>query len=259
MDNDTIQPEEMAAYPGRLRRFCAKAAAVGTVLALCVAAVAGAVGLVNYRTARNESLSVVMLQQLYDVMNRYAADHPHEHFPPPAPYPDVWTPDLRELYPEYLSDPDILVSPLLPDAGQLRRQLRAALEADPPDWEKAHRIAAQSILYTGVLFEVEADFEHFVAAGMPKDDAALHIEGQPLRRAGPGAMRFFVQDRGIRVRMASREEYPVYLMEQPSLRNKRTPTGIHALLWGNTVVFIHWGERFPALDSVAETFPPPAL
>ncbi len=259
MDNDTIEPEERAARPGRVRSLCVKTAAMGTVVALCVAAVAGAVGLVNYRTARENYLPVIMLQELYEVMRHYSEGRSHPRFPPPAPDPDVWVPDLRELYPEYLSDPDILVSPLLPNAEQLRRQLRTALEAEPPDWDKAHRIAAQSIVYTGFLFETEADFELFIAAGMPKDNETLNIEGQSLHRARPGVSRLFVLDRGIRQQTASRDEYPIFFMEQPSLRHKRRSKAILATLLDGIVVSVDWGTHFPALDSVAAAFPAPPL
>ncbi len=236
------------------------AAMFGVATALCVAAVAGVVGLGRYREAARDTAAAAALQQVYLVMNQYAATQRYEMYPPAAPFPDVWTPDLRVLYPTYLKEPDILVSPLLPNARTLRRALRAALDADPPDWETAHRIAAQSVLYTGVALELEADLERFIAAGMPKDEASLPVDVQPLYRLRSGIIRFFIRDqRGPQVQLPATEEQPAFLMEQPALRNKRRADRLLAVLEPGVIVSINWGDRFPALDSVAQAFPPPAL
>lgn len=227
------------------------------IIALGVSAVSGMVGWRRYRAVCQDGTATTALHQLFIAMHRYSEAHPEGHYPPTAPEPNVWTPDLRALYPEHLTDPDILVSPLHPQAARLRRALRAALASTPPDWETAHRITAQSILYTGVALEIEADLEHFIAAGMPKDVAAFDIPGQPLQRLRFGVGMFFVRNRGIRVDLQATDQRVVYMMEQPALMARRNPAGMLVLVEGGEIVLVGRGERFPALASVAHAFPPP--
>jgi type II secretory pathway pseudopilin PulG len=57
------------------------------------------------------------LKQLGLVVKMYANESRGERFPPRSPIPDNWILDMHAVYPEYLTDPNVLVCPDSPAAS----------------------------------------------------------------------------------------------------------------------------------------------
>ncbi len=138
------------------------------------------------------------LKQIGLAFKMYAGESRGELYPPRAPYDDVWMFDLRAVYPEYLSDPKVLVDPGLPDYEEKVEGILAALDADPPDWERATRIAAESITYTGFALKETEDV--FVLAQAAKRQSvgslndSIQADGRTVHRLRDGIERFFITD-----------------------------------------------------------------
>ena len=208
----------------------------------------------------NNKLAVASLLSINKTLYAYAKDQDREFFPPVCSYPGMWVPDLRLLYPKYLDNPDVLVSPLLPRATMWRRELRKALSEKPPNWEAAHRIAAQSILYTGYALQLEADLEHFIGAGMPRKDENITLAGQKLFRLQNGIERFFLPEHLIRTAVIIQPAPIFYIMEQPALAQRRETAGLYVAGYGERgICFIPFGAAFPAVELTKIAFPPPNL
>jgi prepilin-type processing-associated H-X9-DG protein len=79
----------------------------------------------------------------------YAMEDPDKLYPPVAPYDDLWIFETKAMYPEYLSDLSILVSPDDPDSDELVAELKAMQETGEFDWERVARIAAKNFVYAG--------------------------------------------------------------------------------------------------------------
>ena len=183
------------------------------------------------------------------------------HFPTVERFPGEWVPDLRVLYPEYLSDLTVLVSPYHPDEQNLKLQLKQCLEQEEPDWEKIHRIAAQSIVFSGYALQLEADLEVFIKAGMPQTNHEILFEGYRIYRARESVERFLLDNKHLRFHLGLKSSPPVIIMEQPALSAYRPKPGLLIVgpLGYRKVEFIPEGYGFPALASVAHAFPPPPL
>ncbi len=64
------------------------------------------------------------LKQMGIVFKMYANESPGRVFPAVSPFPGNWIPDMRQVYPEYLSDPIIFACPSSPflNSGTFRLQ-----------------------------------------------------------------------------------------------------------------------------------------
>ena len=218
-----------------------------------------------YPRYQKERAAKIAFTHINDALLAYASEAPKGLMPPVAPYPDMWVPDLRSLIPDFLTDPSSLVSPYHPDAKKLRRELMMHLADDEPDWERIHRITAQSIVYTGYTLQLEGDLEILIKAGMPRGEEDIEFEGTTVYRFRLGVERFLMPDDYARInrrghiRTEGLSWSPsVYLMEQPALADFRPRRGLLVPgVWG--VEFIAEGFGFPVLPSVAATFPPPPM
>ncbi len=84
---------------------------------LVVLAVVFLPALARSREASRRSSCVNNLKQMGVVFKMYANESRRGAYPPVGPVPGNWMPDLNALYPEYLSDLDVLVCPSSPYAG----------------------------------------------------------------------------------------------------------------------------------------------
>jgi prepilin-type processing-associated H-X9-DG protein len=123
-------------------------AAVGTALVLFLGPVIY-LGSQTLRSGLGADLAVHRLNQIGLAFKMYANDNRGEKFPPLAPYEDLWIFDASVLYPEYLSDLSVLVSPSVPNSGELITELKQMEAENALDWERVARITAQSYSYVG--------------------------------------------------------------------------------------------------------------
>ncbi|HUW61388.1 MAG TPA: H-X9-DG-CTERM domain-containing protein [Candidatus Bathyarchaeia archaeon] len=252
---ETQREAEREAEERRRKRVPRLVSAVASVclVAVCVAILLPA--LARSRESARRSSSANNLKQMGLVFKMYANESPGSQFPPMAPYPDLCVFDLRTVYPEFLSDPSVLVSPKLPKAEQLVAKLREAFAKTPPDWDLAHRIVAQSYVYTGYAIKEDSELGTFREARVRLHDKDLEVTGRALFRLREGVERFWITDINNPAADAVGQSGIPVLMENPSTRKD----GINVLYMDGHVEFVPNGEKFPATKAFREAFPLPPL
>jgi prepilin-type processing-associated H-X9-DG protein len=114
------------------------------------------------------------LKQMALVLQLYAADN-DGHYPPLAPYRDLWVPDLRVLYPEYLTDPEIFSCPSsvsmdkTPEGGWNPKT--------EGEWRAFHEALAKDYIYLGYTTRNAEDLE---ALGKSRRSAFADSPDLPL-------------------------------------------------------------------------------
>ncbi len=233
-------------------------AVFATTLAIMAGALAAAFHAIRVET--HNAFVQNSLKQLGLAMKMYASEN-NGAYPPVAPYPGVWTFDLRVLYPDYMNDPNTLVNPKLPDAPELRRRLHAALEAPEPDWETAMRIVAKSYIYTGHVIRNDEDATFLaqqVAAGWPATDpdVAEQIQAR-LHPPREGVERFFITDINNPAAGAFVQSDLPLIFEAPP-PGKQRPRPICVLYMDGHVMTVYPGQGYPASPGALELIQSPA-
>jgi hypothetical protein len=97
-------------------------------------------------------------------LRHYAEGSPAGQFPALAPAPDIFVPDIRVLFPDYLDNPDLLVLPGHPREKELRKALRALFSESTPDWDAIYPIVSESYFYLPWEILDDGDLEALVSA-----------------------------------------------------------------------------------------------
>ena len=133
------------------------------LLGLIVLVLVGA-GVGGIRSSVNSSRDAADLEAqmaaMGSALRTYARETRGEIYPPVSSTPGVVFMDAASLFPNYLDDPAVVVSPKRPNARALRRELAQAA-ADPATIE---RIGAESFYYLGYVAEFEIVGLAFVGA-----------------------------------------------------------------------------------------------
>ncbi|MBM3289453.1 MAG: DUF1559 domain-containing protein [Candidatus Hydrogenedentes bacterium] len=136
------------AAPARPARSMNVWALVGSIV---VIALVSALVLPSYSRAREASRRASCqnnLKQIGIIFKMYAGDHGGK-WPALGPYKDVWMFDIPSLYPEYMSDLNVLICPTNPDGESIAKRMTEALAQSPPDFASIARDAARSYTYMG--------------------------------------------------------------------------------------------------------------
>lgn len=184
------------------------------------------------------------LKQLGIVFKMYSGEH-DDLFPPMTRYADVWMFDLRSVYPEYLSDLSIMVSPNQPNAEELRGQINALSTQQPIDWEALTRLVAQSYAYIGWATRDDAELAKLVEArrGLRSEQLSddIVVEGKTFYRLKEGVERHFISDTTYATASAEAQgKIPVVISITPPPKSAN----------GNNVLYmdghVAWIKDFPA-------------
>ena len=184
------------------------------------------------------------LKQLGIIFKMYSGEH-DDLFPPMTRYADIWMFDLQSVYPEYLSDLSIMVSPNLPNAEELRGQINTLSTQQPIDWEALTWLAAQSYAYTGWATEENVELSQLIEArrGLSSEKLSddIVVEGKTFYRLKEGVERHFISDTTYTTASAEAQgKIPVVISITPPPKSAN----------GNNVLFmdghVAWIKDFPA-------------
>lgn len=140
------------------------------------------------------------MKQLGMVFKMYARESRGNYWPPLGANGRIWAPDLSVLYPEYLTDPSVLVAREHPEAKHIQASLRAVLDGPNPDYDTAEGLMALSFAYIGYAVKDEVGFAELVEA---RSRDALDVSGKALSTTDgltiafplrTGVERFFITD-----------------------------------------------------------------
>lgn len=181
-----------ARRPFRLMMWLAPAAAVILAAVIVLPIISRA------REAERLSASANNMKQLGLIFKMYANESRGGKFPPLAPYDGVWIFDVSVLYPDFLVDLSILVSPELPNAGSLVNEIETLAGQEEIDWERITRIAALSYSYPSWVIgdpsDVEAMLEGRSRMAKADYDADIRVGDKTLYRLREGIERFMITD-----------------------------------------------------------------
>ena len=217
--------------------------------AVCLVAAIILPALSRAREAARRESSQNNLKQIGIALKMYACEK-DGLYPPLTPVEGVWMMDLARLYPDYMNDPRVLVNPKLPDAEDVSAELVQALGQDPPDFERATRLAARSYCYLGWIVENQEDIERLVNAR------------ETLSATGPDADLVLEGKRFVRFReeIGDAEAAPglPVAFENLDILDTRKPPGANVLYADGHVGFVRLGQGFPVSEEVREALASPS-
>ncbi len=197
------------------------------------------------RAAASENLRV-----LGKAFQGYSDASYGNRYPPLTSREDLWVPDLEGLYPTYIKDPALLVSPSLNDPA-LVASMTEALNQSPPDWDKAHEILARSYVYTGYAL---LDGQAMTAfSELRNSGRVIDLEGD----VETDTRRFFRLRQGVEQLFAGNvhldaEEGAIGELRIPVMFEVFTatgfagnPEGANVLYLDGTVDYVSFGSAFP--------------
>jgi type II secretory pathway pseudopilin PulG len=190
---DQLAPAE---GPGR-RVFTALQGLIAVAVVICVAAILLPAQQRWHQQVLQEAVERD-LQVIGVALKQYASEAKSERYPPLSPYEGVWAPDLSLLYPRYIQAPEDLVNSALPNARELKQEMRVLLARPNPDWQRAAEIFAVGFTYTGYAIRDEEMLERWRVAraesGLQQRDDDVQAEGETVYRIREGIERFFITD-----------------------------------------------------------------
>ena len=190
------------------------------------------------------------LQAVGKALKAYSEASYGKRYPPLATVEGVWVPDVESLYPKYIHDPALLVSPSLDDPG-LVTEVAAALNASPPDYETANQILGQSYVYTGYALLDGTALAAFMRYrnDNPEFDHEADLEASDRRffRLRQGVEQFFMGNIALNPGEApiGPVRIPVMFERFASTGFGGNPEGANVLYLDGTVEYVPFGSAFP--------------
>ena len=204
-------------------------------------------------SARLSAVSQNNLRQLWYICEAYAANNDGV-YPPISRY-GYWAPDMEVMYPDYMQDPFILISPRLPrHADDVQRMIELSHTGD---WEAMTRLCAKHYTYTGwlVTSESEALLLSQERQNLPDTrpgDAIVH-NGTSLPYLTQGIERLLVTDVANPAQKESvRATIPV-AFENIETAQEFGWKGCNVLYLDGDISYTRFGT-FPVTEHVAEAF-----
>ncbi len=139
------------------------------------------------------------LKQWGLIYKMYANESPGKQYPPLTNHDGLWVPDLKTIYPEYLTDEDIVIAPenWINDYATLHEELydKTYLH-NQVDIDKLTQIMAQSYVYAGWVVYEDTDVEFMKRF---RTTEGMHIGDIETEEASSywireGVERFFITD-----------------------------------------------------------------
>jgi RNA polymerase sigma factor (sigma-70 family) len=195
------------------------------------------------------------LKAIGEALLAYSAQSEGNRLPPMvSDVAGVWVPDLRVLYPRFIKDPAQLVRPSLNDP-ELLGAMRTALNANPPDYVKAHDLMARSYVYTGYVLLDESALSAFKSAvesaEKPNLESDIDTADRMLRRLKRDVEYFFVENRSDPLAAANtRATIPIMFETAESTVFGRDPDGANVLYLDGHVDYVRFGSQFPVTVGV---------
>jgi prepilin-type processing-associated H-X9-DG protein len=204
------------------------------------------------------------LKQLGLVMKMYANESRGGLFPPVSERADNWAPRMSAVYPEYLSDPQVLIcpsSPLqTPNTFTLRNNMthpQARVGEFSPD-------CVSSLFYVYTGYNLHADSQALalfdaslrLPPGTLTDDIALEV---PIREGEAPAPALDPHDPSAFARYQSQVPVMWDRVASDPAESSHKPGGSNVLYLDGHVSFTRFGwyntaEQFPVTPENAETF-----
>ncbi|HPO15954.1 MAG TPA: DUF1559 domain-containing protein [Candidatus Hydrogenedentes bacterium] len=220
--------------------------------ACCVLLLAVAIILPAFSRARESarrSSCQNNLKEMGLVFKMYANEHPGEIFPALVDVDGTWVTDLHDIYPEYLSDPYVLLCPTNPKTD--KGHYWEVLEKKPLDWDALHKIIAQQYVYVGWAIHNKADLDALFRAPQRIPGEDLVVDGHTVYWLREGVERFLVEDINDPAEAAQVQSELIVMFDNPAA-HAHVPHGVNVLYIDGHVCFIRLKEEVNTLREALE-------
>ncbi len=198
------------------------------------------------REAARRSSCQNNLKQMGLVYKMFANESKKQAYPHLSPAPGQLMSAKGEIYPEYLTDPNVLICPSMPDVEKWRARKDAAVDDE-------------SYFYLGYAVTNDKDVSAFcnaykehMAKGLPFDED-LQVpagkgngDGGVIYRLREGIERFFITDINNPAGASMVQSKLPILIERPE---NHVPKGGNVLFMDGHVEFIKYGTQWPMTDT----------
>ncbi|GMW02707.1 MAG: hypothetical protein AMXMBFR84_38430 [Candidatus Hydrogenedentota bacterium] len=219
----------------------------GAAVAACVVLIALVPAIARSRESARRAADQGNMKQLAMMLQMYANEAPRGLYPPLTPYSGLWMFKLEAVYPKYLTDLAMLVSPSLPDADAVLSEMQSVASTDPIDWKRLTELAARSYAYSGwALDPVKGPHDlHTQIAGLAPEqyDQDLVVDGAVYPRLRQSIERFFITDTTV-PGATPRAEIPV-VFNAPTVIDARTVKKNNVLFMDGHVMAMDVAEAAP--------------
>ncbi|HPO15956.1 MAG TPA: hypothetical protein PLI09_21135 [Candidatus Hydrogenedentes bacterium] len=190
------------------------------------------------------------LKEMGLVFKMYTDVHKDNMFPPLMYVDGSWTPDLRYIYPEYLSDPNVLFC--LSNPNDDKGRFWEIVEKKPLDWGALHQTIAKQYLYMGWAIHDRADLDALYKAPQLISGQDFVIDGHTVYWLREGVERFLVTDINDPAEAAQVQSSISVMFDNPAA-HAHVPHGINVLFLDGHVTFIRLKDEVNTLREALET------
>nr|AUN37044.1 hypothetical protein [uncultured bacterium] len=203
------------------------------------------------------------LKQMGLIFKMYSNESPGERFPPAVEIDRTWTLDLKTVYPEFMTDPAVTICPSAMNHDYLLEEVTKALTQSPPDWNRAHRAAAQSYTYFGWNIYSEAILDKFQRVRLAgkvipgKDIEDPNNPAETIYAMREGIERFMITDiNNPAASAAAQARLPVMFDRFTKGQFNHIPGGSNVVYMDGHVSFLRYGTEFPITPEVDKALTP---
>lgn len=189
------------------------------------------------------------LKEMGLVFKMYANDHMNGVFPPLVDVDGAWVTDLHDIYPEYLSDPNVLLCPTNPNTD--KGHYWEVLEKKPIDWDAWHQIIAQQYVYVGWAIHDQADLDALFRAPQRIPGKDIEVDGHTVYWLCEGVERFLMKDINNPAEAAQVQSELIVMFDNPAA-HAHVPHGINVLFLDGHVCFIRLKDEVNTLREALE-------
>ena len=233
--------------------------------AMCVIGILAAIllpALGKAREASSRSSCQNNLKQMGIIFKMYANESRGAVFPPMTPGTTAWAPDLRVLYPEFLTDLSVIVCASAPNREATLERLNEASASTPIDWDTINEVFRQNFAYTAWAITSSDQLQTAQGERMrmakltipePMQDATSE-EGKNVPLVREGVERFMITDINNPAGSAQHQSSVPIMIDADWEHHK--PSGANVLYMDGHVAWVKYGT-WPVVDEVLNILNPP--
>ena len=212
------------------------------------------------REAARRASTETNMKQLGLVFKMYANESQGSVYPALSPYENLWMFDIESVYPEYINDLGILVSPNLPEYDELADEMSLLAASNTKDWRRITEIAAEGFVYVGWNFKNEDELAMLVQERQMLAKAEVNGElqmesGDNVYRLREDIERFLITDINNPAGSANAQStVPIFFESLNAIQSRKSNRGSNVLYLDGHVELHEPNSHLLSIPSTLERF-----